>query len=110
MKRILSLAALLIFIVSCGGLKLTTPTQMDVERMESTYPDLTVAKLIEGKGLYEDKCSRCHGLKDPIAYTPEQWQRITPNMANKARGRQIEISAEQEETIMRYLVTMSSPR
>lgn len=110
MKRLIILTSFSLFIVSCAGLQLATPTQADVDRMEETYPELTVAELIEGKGLYEDKCSRCHGLKDPVAFSNEEWNRIVPNMANKARGRQISLTSEQEQSILRYLETMSSSR
>lgn len=96
-----------IVLSACGSVKLITPTQADVDRMSDTYPEYTLAELTQGKSLYEQKCDRCHGLKDPAGYTREQWHQITPKMVEKANKRQQTISSEEGALIEKYLITMS---
>lgn len=110
MRELGALSVIALFITACGGLKLASPTQGDVDRMADVYPDYTLAELNHGMTLYQDKCTQCHGMKDPMAYTTEQWERITPGMSNKARSKGIAVSAEEEGLILKYLVTMSSSR
>lgn len=47
-----------------------------------TYPTTEIA---QGKGLYDSKCSACHKLKIVDKYSTEQWAKILPNMAEKAK-------------------------
>lgn len=106
MKRSLSILALSL-LISCAGVKLAVPVQSDVDRMHDTYPDYSLEQLLEGKALYETKCTRCHGLKDPVDFTVEEWSRITPNMIDKANRRQQTISETEGELILRYVSTMA---
>ncbi|KAB2805437.1 cytochrome c [Phaeocystidibacter luteus] len=106
MKRTISILAVLT-LVACGSAKLAAPTQADVDKASDAYPGYTLAQMNEGKGLYEQKCDKCHGLKDPTAFSPEQMREITPKMVEMANERQQSISADQAELIEKYLVTAS---
>lgn len=92
----------LALVVSACGTTLLIPNETDVVRVSDKFSGYTLAELNEGKTLYEVNCQKCHGLKDPKKYTEEQWNKIVPPMAKKAK-----IDAQQEETIRKYVITMS---
>ena len=77
-------------------------TEADGARAASKYPGASLATLQQGKTMYEENCSKCHGLKSPTAYNEEQWGKHVKRMAPKAR-----IDNATEELILQYVVTMS---
>jgi mono/diheme cytochrome c family protein len=104
----LTLLLSIVLLTGCMTYKPLTPTQADVARAQALYPSLHLDQLNEGKVLYETKCSDCHGLKNPAKRTPEQWQKIVPNMAAKANKKNPgQITPQQSEAIIQFLVTMS---
>lgn len=86
----------LIFI---GGLTLVScsPKTTTVDTKEETikFPNATVE---EGFNLQAQHCARCHKLKTVDNYSREQWDKILPNMARKAK-----LTAEQEATVNEYI-------
>lgn len=86
----------LIFI---GGLTLVScspkTTTVDTKEEVITFPNATVE---EGFNLQAQHCARCHKLKTVDNYSREQWDKILPNMARKAK-----LTAEQEATINEYI-------
>ena len=100
MRKIVVFAAVLI-LTACGT-ALLMPAQSDVDRVVEKFPGYTLTALNEGKTLYENNCKKCHGLKKPENFTEAQWNKIMPPMAQKAK-----INAEQEESIRKYVITMS---
>lgn len=92
----------LALVVSACGTTLLIPNETDVARVSDKFSGYTLSELSEGKTLYEENCKKCHGLKKPNKYTEEQWNKIVPVMAKKAK-----IDAQQEESIRRYVITMS---
>lgn len=106
MKKLSFIAAVAITVAACSPKVLTTPSQADVNRVSSIYPDYTLAQLNEGKALYLAKCSMCHAVKKPTARTAEQWQKIVPNMTKKANKNEQNIDAKTEAEILKYLTTM----
>jgi len=105
MKKILVPAALLL-VIACSP-KLIMPAQTDVDRVSDRYPDYTLGELNKGMSLYKQYCGTCHELKMPNSKTPEEWEHIVPEMTKKANKRTMTINAEAQESILRYLVTMS---
>jgi cytochrome c5 len=102
MKKIVAVS-LVVFLASCSA-KMFVPSDADATRMGAKYPGTTVASLNSGKSLYEAKCSQCHDAKKPTSKTEEQWHKIVPEMAGMARKKgKIEISAEEQDLIIRYL-------
>ena len=77
-------------------------TEADGARAASKYPGASLATLQQGNTMYEENCSKCHGLKSPTAYNEEQWGKHVKRMAPKAR-----IDKATEELILQYVVTMS---
>jgi cytochrome c5 len=96
-------------LVSCSA-KLLVPTQADADRGMTKYEGLSLTSLLEGKALFEQNCSKCHGLKSPTSRNEEKWNKIVPIMVkkvNKKAGKE-ELDAAEEQLILKYLVTMST--
>ena len=108
MKKILYIISAIIFI-SCASTKPVAPTNADVERGKTTYPNLTLEAANAGKMNFEQQCSKCHGLKKPNSKTAEQWQKIVPGMAAKAEKKAGKVVIDQatQESILHYLVAMA---
>ena len=76
---------------SCSSKTTTVDTKEETKKFPNT-------KVEEGFALNAEHCTKCHKLKDTKAYSREQWDKILPNMAKKAK-----ITAEQEATINEYI-------
>jgi hypothetical protein len=98
----------LLGMAACSA-KLVAPTQMDVDRVSTKYPGYTLSELNEGKSQFEHTCNRCHGLKNPRSKSEEKWKEIVPVMVGKLKKKYGDqaIDDKQQESILKYLVTMS---
>lgn len=105
----ISLLFMLVLVVGFSACKtsLLTPTQQDADRMSAQFPGYTLANLTEGKALFEVHCSKCHGLKKPQSRTEAQWKHVVPEMTKMANKKSVVISTENEEAILKYLITMA---
>jgi hypothetical protein len=103
MKKSILYSSLCAILLSCGSTKLLTPTQADVDRVKSEFPEVTVASLNEGKSIMENNCNRCHKLFHPETKNVEQWNQIVPIMAKKAK-----LNAADEQKVLRYILTAKS--
>lgn len=70
-------------------------TAADTKEKALQFPNTEVE---EGYNLTAQHCARCHKLKTVDNYTREQWDKILPNMAKKAK-----LTPEQEATINEYI-------
>jgi len=61
MKKTFYLLALIV-IGACSASKIVVPSQTDADRGKETFPDLTMAQLLDGKTLYMENCGKCHKL------------------------------------------------
>ena len=105
MKKIF-VVSLAFALTSCSA-KLLTPSENDASRGASKFPGLTAAELVSGKAMYEQKCTLCHGAKKPTAKSEDGWRRVVPEMAGKSKRKgKGEISAADQELILKYLITM----
>ncbi|MCX6182995.1 MAG: hypothetical protein NT150_13830 [Bacteroidetes bacterium] len=102
MKKLFILSAVLILAACGAAVKLATPTETDVDKGKSIYPNLTLAELNKGKLAYETNCAGCHGLKDPVKYSESKLLQVVPPMAKKAK-----IDKDTEAIILKYMLTMS---
>lgn len=98
----LAAAALL---AGCSGARFVPdPTAKHLEYAEKAgYPATTLRALAYGRRLYIDRCSRCHELHQPGAYSSKEWPRIVGEMQADAK-----ISDDQARDITRYLVAMAA--
>jgi cytochrome c5 len=100
----------LITVFTACTVKLIAPVQSDVDRVSAKYHGYTLAELNTDKALYESTCSRCHRLKNPSSRGEAKWDKIVPKMIarlNKKEGKEV-IDAQQQASILKYLVTMGS--
>src|SRR5581483_11289623 len=63
----------------------------------------TPSPLIATRKLYISKCARCHKLYDPTKYSDAAWNGWMDKMSRKAK-----LTAEQKETLARYIETIRS--
>ncbi|MES2747266.1 MAG: cytochrome c [Bacteroidota bacterium] len=87
--RILAIAIMGMVICSCSK-KLVMPSG---EEKKGLTPELA-----EGKNLFVNNCAKCHNLKNPNKYTPEEWAPILMRMQKKAK-----ISDSDREKIYNYV-------
>jgi cytochrome c2 len=100
-----------ILLAACKSTKLLTPSQSDVDRVSSRYPGYTLAELNHGKAIFTQYCGQCHKLKKPESRTEEQWKTIVPRMVAKVNKKEKDaIDADEEEVLLKYLVTMSTAK
>ncbi len=105
-----SILSIVIIIAACNSTKNVAAGQSDVERGAKLYPGYSLAKLNQGRILYEGNCGSCHGLYKSTDESAESWGMIVPRMVkktNKKAGAQV-INQDQETLILQYLVTMST--
>lgn len=101
-------AAGVILLFGCASVQLITPSQADVERVQTKYPDYSLTQLNRGKQLYENNCGACHGLKDPASRSEEKWKKIVPEMVGKVNKKTTVLNQQDQEDILKYVITMSS--
>ena len=92
MKKSGFFAASLTMLVACSP-----KTAEVVEKVENEeYPTAAIG---EGSALYAANCGKCHKLKTVTDYTAEQWQKIVPPMAQKAK-----LDATQQDKVLQYVL------
>lgn len=78
-------SVLVVFIWGCASKKtvetITSPPNVSAV---ATNEVVGVALPLDGKGLYENNCGKCHGLYNPKDFSAEQWQPILVKMQNYA--------------------------
>lgn len=75
----------------------TPKTAEIVEVVEkSEFPSTDIA---EGSSLYNENCGKCHKFKTIANYNEEQWNKIVPNMAAKAK-----LDLTQENKILKFVM------
>lgn len=92
---ILLLFGSLLYSQSCAPIKTVAKTTKNEDISRSSE---AIAKLEEGKTLYNTKCQRCHGLYNTKAYTAAEWRVNVNAMSQKAR-----LVEGEKEAIYNYL-------
>jgi len=87
---------LLVFSVGCAGLP--HPTELDVARARTRWPDATVGSLEAARGVYVQRCSACHPLHHPQDYTASEWDVELAKMGPRAH-----LTPEEQDEIRSYL-------
>ena len=85
--RILTVTAVILFLISCGTKKTgSTGTKAPAapEVTETVNAAELTTEFTEGKNLYENSCASCHKLYDPKKFTQEEWKPILIRMQKKA--------------------------
>lgn len=98
MKK-LAIAAFCLAFIACGSVKIPDPSSEQLTRINSQFPEASLADLQAGKSLYEQQCGRCHPHKKINKFTAEAWSSIVPKMVvktNKKFGQQIDAAGEKQ--------------
>lgn len=105
MKQVLLVCGLAALVAACAHK--ATPTSSTSSTSSSgtssapapsSTANASAAKIEAGHQVYNAKCGRCHGLKDPANYTAERWVPIMQSMAPKAR-----LSEEETAQVTAYV-------
>ena len=107
MKKTILTSAVII-LTACASTKTTPPTQADITRIQDKFPNYSLTELNNGKLLYEQHCNNCHLLKKPTSRTEEQWKKIVPEMTAKVNKKTVLLDEKKQESVLKYLITMSS--
>lgn len=94
---------LVVLLAACSSAKFATPKQSDAVRGATKFPGYTLADLQHGQMLFKQDCGKCHALPAPKSKTETQWRSIVPKMAKKAK-----VDSATEDSILKYVVTMST--
>lgn len=98
----------MMLLFGCASVQLITPSQADVDRVQTKYPNYSLTQLNRGKQLYENNCGACHGLKDPASRSEEKWKKIVPEMVGKVNKKTAVLNQQDQDDILKYVITMSS--
>ncbi len=104
MKKLFAICIIVVAICSCH--KKMSPAK-PVEPMPPVVLDSAainirnagnMAMVDAGKIVYEAKCGKCHGLKDPEKYTQERWVGLVNWMAPRAK-----VMDEEKTQVLAYV-------
>lgn len=56
------------------------PQETDVAKVASANHPVTLSDLQSGYKLYVTNCSGCHSLFKPTSHTPQEWEKLLPEM------------------------------
>lgn len=96
-----------VILISCS--KKISPAQQtakvpDVQTTTTTVPATRSIDVVadQGKQVYQAKCGKCHGLKNPGDFTSDQWDGILKKMAPNAR-----LTSEETEQVTAYVRSLA---
>lgn len=93
---------ILVVFASCARPTMPVASPGDVERATERWPDVTSAKLEEGRTLYVARCSGCHQPVAPTSIPTHEWAGHITEMRERAN-----LTDDEAALIERYVVTMS---
>jgi hypothetical protein len=93
-------------LLACGGSPIPQPTAGDASRGAAHFPNLTLAELEQGRGLYVSRCGSCHALKRPAELAPHQWE---PEVTKMREENGVSLSDAEARAIVRYLTVAATP-
>ena len=102
-KIIVTCIAFSIVMIACH--KKAVPTVTDRTDIPPAPPKpaavvYAAADVEAGKPLYDTKCTRCHGRKDPEGYTTGRWEGILRSMIPKAK-----LTDDESRQVTAYVMT-----
>jgi len=103
MKRsllVLFLGVSLLGLAVCGPAWVPPPVSPElVKRGQARFPDVTAEQLGRGREILVTRCTRCHRLPFPNAYSESKWPRIVDRMGRKAR-----LDAADKQILLRFML------
>jgi cytochrome c5 len=89
-------------VVCCSNTKSAslTPAQTDVSIAQAHWAGTTLADLNKGYSLFADKCTQCHGMKNPKDFSTDDWTNdYMPDMGKRAH-----LSQDDYNLILHYIL------
>ena len=102
MKKIILIIVTSIF-GACIATSKFAPTAEEMPALQSKMPGLTYDEAMQGYKLYTSHCNNCHRLHNPKEYTSTKWNKILPEMFDKAK-----ISDNTQQQLVRNYLTAKS--
>ena len=102
--RPLLACAVLVLACAHGGV-VPQPTSLDVERVQTIEPGLTLQELQAGRAAYLSRCSSCHPVHGPGEFPAEKWPGL---IARMQREKKLKLPEADRILIERYLVAFSA--
>ena len=65
---------------------------------------MAVASMSPGEKIFYQRCTVCHGPRDPAQFTPRQWQGITQSMFPRAG-----LNEEEKKLVREFLMQNAKP-
>jgi cytochrome c1 len=102
MKKTFTILISVIFI-GCATISTLRPTENDLAIMQKKAPGISLEEAQKGFKLYKYNCAGCHNLHKPDAYTISGWEKVLPEMLDRAK-----IASEADARLIRdYLFAKS---
>ncbi|MFM2135698.1 MAG: hypothetical protein RL021_1098 [Bacteroidota bacterium] len=99
MKNSIIIYSLSFILFACGtAAQLYQPVEADVKNVTAKGTVTDLASLQQGYKLFEQHCTKCHGLTPPPRKSPEQWNHILSKMFPKTK------MTEQEKTLVQNYI------
>ena len=76
-------------------------TDADAAWANNQWKGITMQDLKSGQEIFNNRCHKCHGLKNPHKFSAEKLQKVVPKMANKAK-----LDKQQEDLILKFMMTV----
>lgn len=102
MVKLLAVCALASALGACTQAALPVPTDTDVTRAASMWPDVSLRALEDGRRLYLGRCGSCHRPYHPADHTADEWSREIAEMRVRAR-----LDDRETELVRGYLATFA---
>jgi mono/diheme cytochrome c family protein len=93
MKRTIKVLLLIsvVFTLWYCSAKVLPPTTSELIQFKQINPEVDTSSITKGYDIYARSCHKCHGLKTPGNFTNEEWNKILPTMAKRAKLTENEI-------------------
>jgi len=102
MKKAIAIGFLTVF-AACAATTKFAPTAEEIPAMQAKVPGITYDEAMQGYKIYTTHCSNCHRLHNPKEFTAVKWNKILPEMFEKAK-----ISDTSQQNFLRnYLASRS---
>ena len=92
-----------VLLAGCATVSTLRPRDIDLAKMQQKAPGISLEEAQKGFKLYKFNCAGCHYLHKPDAYTISGWEKVLPEMLDRAK-----INSEKEASLIRnYLYSKS---
>jgi cytochrome c5 len=104
LARLVFAVGVLAATVACAA-ALRRPTAKDERLAADRWPGTTLADLERGRAVYVRRCSTCHTLHLPTAYSATAWPSLVETMSGKAR-----LTTAEKYDVTRFVIAVARDR